>query len=432
MIKMTGKAFAKKLFGAKYERLPRTLFVDVIVFWGLYIAGFQVQIAWFVRVLMISALTAGVMWQALSSRDNAVELTAMLMLPHRRREFVFSYVGMLGAYSVLTKTGLLFAVLQAVSAWKPIELVGMILCMVHGVLMAAAVYSLRKYWYVGGLWAAAIVSAIYFITRHDAGMLPLNPGVDGSSLDSIGFGNELLAGLLLLVNGLFAVLILWQSDGYVFYPWESEKSHNKAYPGGWQRKRAMLWRYFFRYLSCHKNYLLNTAVMWCVALVLPCFLREMAGLSVIPVSFAILSLNTPICILLSCDPDLEQAVRFLPGQKQRFCIPYCLFIFLCNMAADAIFLLSWQIQNGSVSVQMIAGAVFFALQSAVLSVLLEWFYPIRGWKIESDLWHHPRKYVVPVVMLLLAGAVSSCPVLLPVLLVLLAVEAAVFLFLCWR
>lgn len=403
MMKMTGKAFAKKLFGAKYERLPRTLFMEGIVFWGLYIAGFQVQIASFVRVLMISAFSAGVMWQALSSGDNAVELTAMLMLPHQRREFVFSYVGMLGAYSVLTKTGLLFAALLAVSAWKPVELVGMVLCMVHGVLMAAAVYSVRKYWYVGGLWAAAIVSAILFL------------------------GNELLVGLLLLVNGPFAVMILWRADGYVFYQKESKKSHAVR-----QRKRATLWRYFFRYLSCHKNYLLNTAVMWCVALVLPCFLREMAGLSVIPVGFAILSLNTPICILLSCDPDLEQAVRFLPGQKQRFCIPYGLFIFLCNMAADVIFLLSWQIQNGSVTAQMIAGAVFFALQSAVLSVLLEWFYPIRGWKIESDLWHHPRKYVVPVVMLLLAGAASAWSVLLYVLLVLLVVEIAILLFICRR
>ena len=399
MMKMTGKAFAKKLFGAKYERLPRTLFMDVIVFWGLYIAGFQVQIASFIRVLMISAFTAGVMWQALSSKDNAVELTAMLMLPHQRREFVFSYVGMLGAYTVLTKTGLLFAVLLAVSAWKPVELVGMILCMIHAVLMAAAVYSVRKYWYVGGLWAAVIVVAILLL------------------------GSRTWFYLLILVNGLFAALILWRTDEYVFYQKESKKSHAVR-----QRKRASLWRYFFRYLSCHKNYLLNTVVMWCVALVLPCFLKEMAGLSVIPVGFAILSLNTPICILLSCDPDLEQAVRFLPGQKQRFCIPYCLFIFLCNMAADVIFLLSWQIQNGSVTAHMIAGAVFFALQSAVLSVLLEWFYPIRGWKIESDLWHHPRKYVVPVVMLLLAGAVSSCPVLLPVLLGLLAVKIIVLLF----
>ncbi len=403
-MKMTGKAFAKKLFGAKYERMPRTLFMDVIVFWGLYIAGFQVQIASFIRVLMISTFTAGVMWQALSSKDNAVELTAMLMLPYRRREFVFSYVGVLGAYTVLTKTGLLFAVLMAVSAWKSVELVAMILCMIHAVLMAAAVYSVRKYWYVGGLWTAVIVSAILFL------------------------GSRTWFYLLLLVNGLFAVLILWRADGYDFYQKESRKSHGKAYHVVRQGKRATLWQYFFRYLSCHKNYLLNIAVMWCVALVLPCFFREMTGLSVIPVGFAILCFNTPICILLSCDPDLEQAVRFLPGQKRRFCIPYCLFIFLCNMAADVIFLCSWRIQNGSVTVQMTAGAVFFALQSAVLSVLLEWFYPIRDWKIESDLWHHPRKYAVPVVMLLLAGAVLACPVLLYALLVLLVIEIVVLLF----
>ena len=403
MMKMTGKAFAKKLFGARYERLSRTLLIDVIIFWGLYIAGFQVQVAASVRILMISAFTAGVMWQALSSGDNAVELKHMLMLPHQPQEFVFSYVAVLGAYTVLTKTGLLLAVLLAVSAWKHIEMIGMVISMLHAVLMAAAIYSLRKYWYAGGIWAAAIVSAILFL------------------------GSGLLLDLLLFVNGFVAILILRKAEVYAFYQGESEKIHAIR-----QRKKASLWRYFFRYLSCHRNYLVNTAVMWCVAIVMPYFLRGMAGLSVVPMGFAILSLNTPICILLSCDRDLEQAVRFLPGQKRRFCIPYCLFIFSCNMAADVIFLLSWQIQNGGVTVFMIAGAVFFALQSAVLSVLLEWFYPIRGWKIESDLWHHPRKYVVPVVMLLLAGGTSAWPVLLYVLLVLLAVEIVILLFICGR
>ena len=398
MMKMTGKAFAKKLFGARYERLPRTLLMDVILFWGLYIADFQVQVAASVRILMISAFTAGVMWQALSSKDNAVELKHMLMLPGHGREFVFSYVAALGSYTILTKTGLLLAVLLAVSAWKPIEMIGVAISMLHAVLMAAAAYSLRKYWYMGGLWVAAIVSAILFL------------------------GSRTWFGLLLLANSFIAILILWKADGYAFYQGESEKSHAIK-----QRKRGSLWRYFFRYLSCHRNYLVNTAVMWCVAIVMPYFLREMAGLFAVPVGFAILSLNTPICILLSCDRDLEQAVRFLPGQKRRFCIPYCLFIFSCNMAADVLFLLSWQIQNGGVTVLMIAGAVFFALQSAVLSVLLEWFYPIRGWKIVSDLWHHPRKYVVPVVMLLLAGGACVWPVMLYVLLALLAVEIPV----CW-
>ena len=403
MMTMTGKAFAKKLFGANYERLPRTFLMDLIVFWGLYLAGFQVQIAPSVRILMISAFTAGVMWQSLSSGDNAVELQHMLMLPQRRREFVFAYVAMLGAYTISTKTGLLLAVLLAVAVCSPMEIMGMILCMIHTVLMAAAVYSVRKYRYAGGLWAAVMAAAILL------------------------WGNRLWFVLLPIVNGLFAGLILYGADGYVFYPWESGKNHRRAHHALRQRKKASLWRYFFRYLGCHKNYLLNTAVMWCVALGMPYFLREMGGLSAAPVGFAILSLNTPICILLSCDRDLEQAVRFLPGQKRRLCVPYCLFIFLCNMAADAVFLLSWQIQSGGVTALMIAGAVFFAFQSAVLSILLEWFYPIRDWKIESDLWHHPRKYVVPVIMLLLAGAVSAWPALLYVLPVLPALEIAVFI-----
>ncbi len=146
--------------------------------------------------------------------------------------------------------------------------------------------------------------------------------------------------------------------------------------------------------------------MWCVAIILPYFFTRIENLFVIPISFAILSLNTPICILLSCDPDLEQAIRFLPCQKKAFCMPYCLFIFFCNLTVNVIFLFSWQIKNNSVTILMILTAVFFALQSAILSVLLEWFYPIRNWKIESDLWNHPRKYVVPVIMLLTVGAVQ--------------------------
>ena len=81
---------------------------------------------------------------------------------------------------------------------------------------------------------------------------------------------------------------------------------------------------------------------------------------------------------------------------------------------------------------MLAAAVFFALESAILAVLLEWFFPIRSWKTESDLWHHPRKYVVPGILLSLAVLVGAQPGILPVLLVGLTLEAAILLFLCLR
>ena len=156
-----------------------------------------------------------------------------------------------------------------------------------------------------------------------------------------------------------------------------------------------MWRYLFRYLTAYKNYLVNTATMWGVACVLPVLLGQMEARFVLSIGFVILSLNTPICILLSCDSALERAVRFLLGQGMAFCIPYCLFLFGRNLAAGIVFLCSWQLQIGGIVPLHALIAAAFALLSAAGSVLLEWCCPIRGWKIESDLWCHPRKYVVP-------------------------------------
>lgn len=402
-MRMMFEAFAKKLFGAKYERLKKALLVYLIVFLGLHIADFQIQIAPFILYLMVSTFTASVMWQALSSEDNAANMQNMLMLPFEGREFVFSYVTAMGAYTLLTKTVGLLAVVLAVSVWNGMEVLGSVLCTINAILMTVCVYSLKKVRYVGVLWAAAVIAVIIFLWNKPY-FLPM-----------------------VIVNCSLSVLFLQRADGYSFYLQTSKNNRTVR-----SSKHYSVWRYLFRYLNSHKNYLMNTAAMWCVACVLPVLFGQMENLFVVPIGFAILSLNTPICILLSCDPALEQAVRFLPGQKRAFCLPYCLFIFLCNLAADIIFLCSWRIQIGGVTGLMILTAVYFAMQSAVCSVLLEWFYPIRGWKIESDLWHHPRKYIVPAAMLLLAGIVGTVPWITFLLIILLLFEIAVLLFQCQR
>ena len=337
MMKMSFEVTAKKLFGVKYERLARALFLELVVFWGLHTAGLQVQIAPAILYLMSSSFSAGVMWQALSSEDSRENLQNAFMLPFAGHSLILSYVTALGTYTLLTKTAGLLAVVWALGRWSWAEILGSVLCALAAIVIVFCLYPLR----------------------------------------------------------------LGRTDAYAFYvrP-EARRRTVKVH------HRYSVWRYLFRYLMSHKNYLVNTAVMWGVACVLPVLFGQMEARFALPVGFAILSLNTPICILLSCDPALEQAVRFLPGQREAFCVPYCLFLFGCNLAADIVFLCSWQIQLGGICQLHALTAAAFALLSAAGSVLLEWYCPIRGWKIESDLWHHPRKYVVPAVMLLMAGAVS--------------------------
>lgn len=337
MMKMSFEVTARKLFGVRYERLIRTLFLELVVFWGLHISGFRVEISPFILYLMSGAFSAGIMWQALSAQDNRANMENLFMLPFEGRSLICSYVAALGAYTLLTKTAGLLAVVWAVGHWNWTEVLGSILCALAAVVLVSCLYPLR----------------------------------------------------------------LGRTDAYAFY----------VQPAGCERtvkvyRRYSVWRYLFRYLMAHKNYLVNTAAMWGVACVLPVLLGQLEARFVLPIGFAILSLNTPMCILLSCDPALERAVRFLPGQQKAFCIPYCLFIFGCNLAADIVFLCSWQVQLGGIGPLHALTAAAFALLSASGSVLLEWYCPVRGWKIESDLWHHPRKYIVPAVMLLLAGLVS--------------------------
>lgn len=421
------QAFFKKLAGVSCERLARTLFICFVLYLGLSGSGMRVRISPPVLYLMVSTFTAATMWQSFSSDENAAGMQNLFMLPFNSRQLVFSYTAALGVYVLAAKTAVLLSVVLAVSGWNARQLAACLLCGVHAVLLPACLYSHKscgkKYWLSGSAWIVACLRILFLSDSSPWFWLAVS-------------GSTLAAGI-----------VLYDTDAYAFCQEGAgsscaiaSKRHGAA--GNPACRQLLVWRYLARYLSTHKNYLLNTVILWCVAVVLPFFLKQAGGVHAIPIGLAVLSFNTPVCILLSCDRALEQAVRFLPGQKKAFCVPYCLFLFVCSLSADIIFLCSWQavsageglscgagFLSGSTGMLdaawMAAAAVFFSLQGAIGSVLLEWFCPIRSWKIESDLWHHPRKYAVPAAMLLSAAAAGMAWWIVPLLLGLLAVEAAV-------
>ena len=182
----------------------------------------------------------------------------------------------------------------------------------------------------------------------------------------------------------------------------------------------------------NKSYLANTVGLCTVAGFLPMLLGKVQGLPMFPIGLAILCLNTPICTLLSCDPDLEQAIRVLPGQDGRFCRRYCLFIFAVNGIVSSIYLCSWQFVNSGIGLVNVGMLLLFTLQSAIFSVILEWKRPIREWKTESDLWHHPRKYFVPLVMLLMAAWIGAWMPIVWIWSIVLLIECCVLLYITKR
>lgn len=380
------KALSKQLFGAKYERILKSLITCLILFLAVHAAEINLEIAPSILFLTATAFTAGIMWQALHTSGNADRMAGLYMLPFANREMTFSVVSAFAGYTLFTKTFPVLALFFAVHEWSVLQIAVAFGCACNGCLAAAAWYAMvnealhQKKWqrmFFAALWCVGILLSIFFV-------------------------QEIMVHALIVFASLFlSILSLLTADAYVFYHSATAKLPLRRTKG-----KGSIFLYLLRYLITNKNYLMNTVGLCVVGGFLPILLGQFEGMNMMPFGFAILCLNTPICILLSCDPDLEQAVRVLPGQVWRFCTSYCFFIFSVNMVVNSVYLAAWQIRHGGVGCMEIMAAVLIALQSAILSVSLEWFFPIRDWKIESDLWHHPRKYIVPLIMLLLAGIIA--------------------------
>lgn len=376
------KALLKQLFGAKYERVIKSLAACLILFLAVHTAGINIEIAVSVLFLTATAFTAGVMWQALRSTENADCMDGLFMLPFANRGMAFSVVLAFAGYTLITQTFPVLALFFAVHEWSVLQIAVALLCACNGCFTAAAWCTMtkkKKRIPLVVLWCVGMLLAIFFVQE------------------------VMVFVLVVLVSLFFSFLKLLTADAYVFYRPASVKPlvrHTNT------KGTGSILLYLLRYLITNKNYLMNTVGLCVIGGILPMIFGKFENLYVMPLGFAILCLNTPICTLLSCDPGLEQAVRVLPGQAGRFCIRYGFFIFFVNMAVSSVYLAVWQIQHGGVGGMEIMAAVLIALQSAILSVLLEWIHPIRNWKIESDLWHHPRKYAVPLIMLPVAGLIG--------------------------
>lgn len=376
------KAFAKQLFGAKYESIRKSLVAAAILFLAVYGAGFHLSVAPRILYFTSAFFSAGVMWQTLAGRHQMETIRGMLALPFENRSFVFSYVLVLGAYTLITKTLLLWALFFAAAPWSGAEAAAALAC---GCMACAVTAACR-----GMCRKGRTVLAILW----SAGILPV-----------LLLARQTTAVLAAAAVSLFAAgLSLAFTDAYDFYDAKAKKKKIRHFS-----RTGSVFVYLARYMTSNKSYLVNTAGLCGIAWFLPLLFGELQGPDMFPLGLAILTLNTPVCTLLSADPDLEQALRALPGQAGRFCRRYGLFIFAVNLMPAMIYLCSWQLGRGGTGFGHVGAAVLFPLQSAVLSAALEWKHPIRGWKTESDLWHHPRKYLVPLIMLVIAAGIGICP-----------------------
>ena len=137
-MKNTIKALSKQFFGAKYESARKSLLAAAILFIAIYAAEIRVAVAPAILYLTSTLFTAGVMWQVLTGRRQMEAMQGMLMLPFDHRGFVFGYVLVLGAHTMVTKTLLIWALFFAAASWNIGEIALAVLCGCMACVVTAA------------------------------------------------------------------------------------------------------------------------------------------------------------------------------------------------------------------------------------------------------------------------------------------------------
>lgn len=340
-MKMLIDTFGKRTFGVRYERLIRSIFIVFVLYFGLRSAEFHIAIAPFILWLISFSVTAGVMWNSLNSNDAISCFINVLMMPFDSVKLIIAYISVLGIHAIFMNTIIVWGIIFAVASFD-------LWVIALGLLSAIL---------------AVIVCTIIFVGRS-------------------------------------------KLTGYVFYDKavENEKAGNRVK----SHNHNLIWTYLFRYMVSHKNYITNLIVIWIIAAIYPFFMTMLSDNKefyqiLMYIGFGVVAINTPLSVLVSCDRDLERGIKCLPGTVKSFFVPYGAFIFLNICISYTIYLISWNIKGGFVTGKDIVCAVILASVGAVLSIVLEYFLPVKNWKLESDLLHHPRKYIVPAVIILLAS-----------------------------
>lgn len=375
----TFHGFAKKLLGSSYDRLWKHAIALAAIFAALSSLDRHYEVSLLVFMTAISVFTFGIVLKTLASDDNRRKLKGAFMLPFRPGMFNAAYFLAVALYTLVTKTSYILVFYMAFSSFTAMHVPAFLLSFLNAGLTAFVVFALLNS-------GKRMTACLLMLLQAALCLLP-EPSYR-------------LTGLL--ISSILQGFVLLRTDSYRFYK-DSKMKDSHAAP---VRSSSFL-RYIVRYLFSHKSYLYNTIALCIFAGFMAFMLEQMHLASYLPLGFAVLSFNTPIGILLSSNRGLHRKIQMLPGQLQRTVVPYGLFILAVNLFIYVIFLVSWHLFHGSVEIMYYVISIVFAAQSAISTVWLEWKYPVLHWRVESDLWHHPRKYAVPLMMCLLAVTVMS-------------------------
>ncbi|MDO5156525.1 MAG: hypothetical protein Q4D51_11225 [Eubacteriales bacterium] len=371
------EVLGRKLLGEKGRNAVRNVFVAFVVYMGLSNLEYQVNVS--LQVLLFTNLffSGTIILQVLSSQDNARYLKGFFSMPFDEKKFFIGYAEVIGAYTLFTKTALVLALIFAFGKVTALQTMILMVHFVYVCFAAMIVFAfLKDRIYISALILSLSIVACFVLPEH---------------------------GFLIVVYGIACgvmAFVLSKLDPYRFMVKESHLKKAKKVANA---SKFMVTKYILRYLLSNKGYVLGGLFMIAFGCFFAKSMEEVGFSNTCGFAMALLAVNTPLAIVVSTNRVLKKKLEMMPDSIKGFFVPYAGFLFGYYMLSYVIFLGVMRILGTELHLSTFVMAIAFALQAAILVATLENRWTIENWKVESDLLHHPRKYIAPAILMVEAS-----------------------------
>ena len=375
------KLLSRKLLGKNFSNIYKTVIIAAVIGFGLSSMDIKIQLAQSVLILTSIMYSGTVVLRTLSSKDNVRTIKGIFAMPYDNKKTLWEYTAVVGIYTIFTKTTLLISLLFALTKFTILYCVLFLLGTIYAVIGGMCAFAcLRRTPLVSMLFAVVGASMAFFLPK--------------------GY----IAAVVLATADIAAAIILSAQPFESFYVKENTFIKPKARKG---KPKMIIPKYIVRYFLTNKNFIVSIMI----SLVFSCFLAKMFDSQNIEFGFgaalAMISTNTPLATIVSSNRSLKKKLDVIPNKTVGFFVFYSIMSFIIYAVSYALFIIAYAILGGTLEFKWIITAVLFSVQCAVFVSILENKYTLTKWNTEPDLWHHPRKYIIPGVLLLESMIVNS-------------------------
>lgn len=367
------KVLSPKLFGKKYEKAIKSIIASIIIFFGMREIDYSITMSQKVLLFTNLFFSGTIMLQFFGSEDNARYLKGFFAMPFSdKRTFVLEYASAAGLYTLLTKSIFIFSLIFAFVEFSVCKAVLLASHFIFVCLGSMAVYACLRDKKILSLLLIAVGTAMCFV-------LP-----EGYT-----------AAAVFAAADIILAAVLCMTDPYRFMKYRSKNAGKKS---SVHSNRFLVTKYILRYILSNKSYMISTLIIIAFISYLAKTMGDMNFKNSSILGMALMSVNTPLAIIVSSSRTLKKKLCSMPDKFRNFYLPYASVLFVFYIISYAILLGVLAVLGTKVTLLSIIAAVLFAVQASAVIIFLEDRYTLQKWSTESDLWHNPRKYVTPLLL----------------------------------